>query len=185
MPRCESFVEDESDFDEPDESDEDHDNGVWDYKPRKRFRQRRDAFTPPAISGIYVLEYRSEETKKFYVGKSNDVARRVDAHMSGQGGVGYLNGRNLRQVALISGGSLGDLESWERNETLERMYRFGIDNVRGWMFTDPELSDDEYEAAFNQICEKFDLCRRCGRNSHFRNNCFARTTAEWSGKMDL
>jgi len=152
------------------------------YKPKKKFKPgNKDA----SISGIYVLENGRNAAPRFYVGKSNNVAQRVRAHMSGQGGVGYLSGQHLRKVALISNGSLNDLESWERNETLERMYRFGIDNVRGWMFTDLELSDDQYETAFNQICEKFDLCRRCGRNSHFRGNCFARSTAEWSGSMDL
>ena len=189
--------EDDDDDDDSDDDDEEEEEEVKEDVSRKRRfapkpkntsspeKKFKSGKTDAPISGIYVLENGRDATPRFYVGKSNNVAQRVRAHMSGQGGVGYLRGQHLREVALISSGSLGDLESWERNETLERMHRFGIDSVRGWMFTDLELSDDQYETAFNQICEKFDLCRRCGRNSHFRGSCYARSTAEWSGGVDL
>jgi predicted GIY-YIG superfamily endonuclease len=202
MSRYKSSYQRESSPDDLDDSDDDEEEEESDhdtprkrrlpskfkkaFNPKKKIKShKKNAFTPPPISGIYVLENLSGGTPRFYVGKSNNIIQRVNAHMSGQGGVGYLSGRNLRHVSLISNGSLRDLESWERNETLERMYRFGINNVRGWMFTDLELSDEDHETAFNQICEKRDLCRRCGRNSHFQGNCYARSTAEWSGGMEL
>ncbi len=44
---------------------------------------------------------------------------------------------------------------------LQRRKKQGISNVRGWMFTSVNPSDDEYHDAdaFRQICEKVDLCR--------------------------
>ena len=184
----ENSSEDDSEGDEnssegdENSSEEENDSEVKYESPKNQNKFKKTTFT---LSGIYVLENLSGKTPKFYVGKSNNITHRIHAHKTVQGGVGYLTNCNLRQVPLISHGSLDDLESWERNETIERMYRYGIDNVRGWMFTSLSLSEEQYQAAFNQICEKFDLCRRCGHNSHFKQKCFARTTAAWSGKMSL
>jgi hypothetical protein len=43
------------------------------------------------------------------------------------------------------------------------MKKLGISNVRWWMFSSVNLSDNEYADAFRWICEKFDLCRPCGK----------------------
>ena len=177
--------------DEGDDDSDDDEEVEEDISRKRRFAPKSQNISKPEnkfkfgkmstpISGIYVLENISGGTPRFYVGKSNDIARRVNAHMSGQGGVGYLSGKTLRQVDIITRGSSKDLESWERNETLQRMYQFGIDNVRGWMFTGVKISKDQHQAAFNQICEKHDLCRRCGHKSHFQGKCYAGATARWS-----
>jgi hypothetical protein len=60
------------------------------------------------------------------------------------------------------------------------MYRRGINSVRGWMFVSKTLSKEQTESAFNQVCERFDLCRKCGRNSHFASACFAKSKAQWA-----
>jgi hypothetical protein len=137
------------------------------------------------LSGVYVLKtVNNEGPPRFYVGKSENIEKRIKDHQSGAG-VSYLAGCNLKRMPLLTEGSCGDLESWERNETLHRMYRFGINNVRGWMFTSKELSKDDCKAAFSQICEKYDLCRRCGRNSHFQGDCYAKTPVVWAGDMQI
>jgi predicted GIY-YIG superfamily endonuclease len=129
-------------------------------------------------SGIYVLLTTSG---LYYVGKSNDIDSRIKDHQRGLGAA-CLYGSQFQEIpSLLTSGSASDLESWERNETLHRMLAHGIENVRGWMFTSTELSDNDLEDAFRQICEKFDLCRRCGRNSHFAYQCFARSLAMWAG----
>ena len=33
---------------------------------------------------------------------------------------------------------------------------------------------------YQQVCEKFDLCRKCGRHTHFANECRARGVAFWA-----
>jgi predicted GIY-YIG superfamily endonuclease len=115
----------------------------------------------------------------YYVGKSTNIEARLRQHRSD--GVAFTKTMDaFQRIQPLTNGSTTDLESWERNETLQRMHRHGIDNVRGWMFTTVELSDEQRMDAFKQVCEKFDLCRTCGRGSHFVANCFANTKATWA-----
>ena len=139
---------------------------------------------PPPPSGVYALQTMSGDAPTFYVGKSGNIAKRMQDHRDGMG-TPYLGGCDVARVPLCTEGSVEDLESWERNETLQRMLVFGIDNVRGWMFTTRHLQPEERRAAFAQICEKNDLCRRCGRNSHFVSDCFAKSTAPWANGLPL
>jgi hypothetical protein len=74
-----------------------------------------------------------------------------------------------------------DTEAWERAETLARMHRAGISKVRGWMFTAPELTEPQRETAFAQVCERFDLCRKCGRGGHFAAACRCQSRAWFAG----
>ena len=126
-------------------------------------------------SGVYALR---DAAGNMYVGKSGDVQRRVAQHLEGEG-TQFLTGR-VQRLALYQSGSMEDLESWERNETLARMYRHGISKVRGWMFTSNVLSKGQEEEAFRQICEKYDLCRKCGRKSHFADQCSAKDRSPWA-----
>lgn len=115
--------------------------------------------------GVYVLEL---PDGRYYVGKSHCVAERLRQHAAGQGAAcakGYLR----RAVPLTPRGD--DLEAWERAETLARMRRHGIGRVRGWMYTAPEMSEALREHAYQQVCERYDLCRRCGRDGHFAASC--------------
>jgi predicted GIY-YIG superfamily endonuclease len=122
--------------------------------------------------GVYVLH--NTRTNMSYVGKSNNIDRRVEQHEQEN------DGDVLRRESNLTMGSAEDLESWERNEVLARMYRHGMESVRGWRYTrQGPLTADEKVSARNDIMEKFDLCRKCGRNNHFADNCFARTQADW------
>jgi len=128
-------------------------------------------------AGVYAI---GDSSGKIYVGKSMDTQKRFNEHTRGSG-TSFLKG-NIKKRSTATNGSKADMESWERNETLEQMYRTGIRNVRGWMFTASVLTDQQTQDAFNQICEKYDLCRKCGRNSHFMAKCYAKTRAEWACK---
>ncbi len=129
--------------------------------------------------GVYVLQ---ASNGLQYVGKSADIDGRIGDHKQGDGAACIASGNgSLSEVPLITSGSFHDLESWERNETLHRMKNSGISNVRGWMFTSSRLSKEETADAFRQICEKFDLCRRCGRETHFADSCFAVNVDTWAG----
>jgi ribosomal protein S8E len=123
-------------------------------------------------AGVYVL--RSKETGVFYVGKSNNIQLRISQHEREN------RGDILTRENTLTIGTASDLESWERNEVLTRMYHSGMDSVRGWKYTRRgALTWDEKISARNDIMEKFDLCRRCGHNNHFANKCFARSPALW------
>ena len=110
--------------------------------------------------GVYVLEL---EGDKYYVGKSNNILERIVQHKA--------NGKKIAKRMQTKTPPSTDWESWERNETLHWMREKGIQNVRGWMFTTGVLSKEQLKQAFAQICEKYDLCRRCGSGGHFVKHC--------------
>lgn len=137
----------------------------------------------PAVSGqckdtgVYVLE---KKGGTFYVGKSANIRERLVQHSSGSGAScakGFL-----RRVPPITA-ECDDHEAWERSETLARMHIYGISRVRGWMYTTVALTDAQVEHAFGQICERNDLCRRCGDGGHFAARCSCAGVAkrpEWA-----
>jgi predicted GIY-YIG superfamily endonuclease len=144
---------------------------------RARYDASKSEFSckKTGAAGVYVL---GDQKGRMYVGKSQDVENRIEQHLQGKGNQ-FLSGR-VKRLEVEQTGSTNDLESWERNETLARMYKYGVANVRGWMFTSVKLNKSQEEEAFRQICEKYDLCRKCGRNSHFADKCFARSRAFWA-----
>jgi predicted GIY-YIG superfamily endonuclease len=117
---------------------------------------------------VYILEL---QDNKIYVGKSNNVEKRIDMHLTAQGSVftkAYKpTGKRLPRLGNIA--SIGDAA--ERDETLRYMYVHGIQNVRGWKYTSIHLSKKEIQEAEENIREMFDLCRRCGRHGHFITDC--------------
>ena len=71
------------------------------------------------------------------------------------------------------------LDEWERLETLERMYKHGMEKVRGWMYKTLVMSPMQRDDAAQQICAYKRLCGKCGRVGHFAVACFASTKAAW------
>jgi hypothetical protein len=134
--------------------------------------------------GIYVLQMDGRPKPFFYVGKAEDIERRIQQHRDGTGAF-CISGEAFTRVEPIIKGSVDDMESWERNEVLARMHEFGINNVRGWMFTLKTITAEQRTSAFDQVCEKFDFCRKCGRNSHFIRDCQSLSTDLWTGGMEL
>jgi hypothetical protein len=134
--------------------------------------------------GIYVLSLINTSTPFFYVGKATNIINRIEQHTNGTGAT-CISGEQFTRVDPITTGSIDDMESWERNEVLTRMFEYGISNVRGWMYTLRTMPQDQKLSAFDQICEKFDRCRKCGRGTHFIRDCQERFTATWACGMDL
>jgi len=144
----------------------------------RRNDQERPHMHASASAGVYALK--SSVTGICYVGKSSDIGTRIEQHHR------QNEGDSLIREPLLTRGDVDDLESWERNEVLTRMYRNGLESVRGWKFTRRgQLTIDEKVSARDDIMEKFDLCRRCGRNNHFADKCFARTAAPWCSDIPM
>ena len=164
--------DDISDFDD----DEDDNKGFTAKRKRasrSTYMQKRPRRDSP---GVYAL--RNTRTGICYVGKSNNVPNRILQHRS-ENRPDVLN-----RESLSTTGSVNDLESWERNEVLTRMFTEGMDSVRGWRYTSRgQLTMDDKNAARDDIVEKFDLCRRCGRDGHFVSSCFARSPAFWCREL--
>ena len=133
---------------------------------------------PLGDKGVYVLQLKDGG---FYVGKSNDIEERLRQHAGkSEGGGGAVCAKGfVSRVATLTP-RCEDLEAWERAETLALMYKHGIERVRGWMYTSEEMPEKQREHAFSQICEKNDLCRRCGHGGHFAASCNVKGRAAWA-----
>ena len=133
--------------------------------------------------GVYVLRFSDGVKPLFYVGKSGDIEKRIQQHANGQGAA-CVTGRDFIRVPCLVPATT-DIESWERGEVLERMYQFGIDAVRGWKYTLRIMPLAQKLSAFDDVCERFDLCRRCGRGSHFIRECETLTTDRWTNGLEV
>ena len=123
---------------------------------------------------VYVIKL---EHGKYYVGESTNIKQRMWAHENGNGS-GWT--RNYKFVTQIKPLTKPQDSFWELSETLEQMNVYGINNVRGSMFTKPfELSKEEKVMAAQLYCEKHNLCRNCGEPGHFINQCKNETVAPW------
>ena len=129
---------------------------------------------------IYVLHL---EDNNFYVGKTiRNVHTRIKEHLDN----GYMTSRwtkqykPLRRLAPLTS-IPDDLESWERAETLERMWIYGIQRVRGWKYTQLNLTVSDQSQVILQLCERKDLCRSCGNFGHGISYCSSKkySKAKW------
>ena len=117
---------------------------------------------------VYILELDQE---RVYVGVSRDVEKRIAQHLSGSGSAFTRfyrpTGVRLPRLGNVSGSG----DAVERDETLRYMYLKGMSFVRGWKYTQVNLSEKDYEEAESNIRELYDLCRRCGGKGHFMSQC--------------
>lgn len=149
-------------------------------RPKKKPRPIPKQITPTLINDmppttdkqkVYILQL---QNNKIYVGKSHDVTHRLIQHMQANGHHGNPfiakykpTGIFLPRLGNVTGA--GDCQ--ERDETLRHMYRYGAENVRGWKYVSLVLTPKDLHEIEADIRELFDLCRRCGKQGHFRSQC--------------
>ena len=123
---------------------------------------------------VYVLQL---EDQKYYVGKSSLKEERIQRHRNGYGSAWTKKYKPINELTPLTNPQPSFWELWE---TLELMKKYGIDNVRGSMFTSPfpMLREDKIMAA-QLYCELYDLCRKCGERGHFITYCKNGKTADW------
>ena len=130
-------------------------------------------------SGVYVLVL---DNGYRYVGKSSNIAKRVQEHLSGVCGSAWCKKWGLSEVRLDTPLTppLQNLALWEQHETLMQMYTHGFHCVRGWEFTScSPLSSVQRKTIHTLLCGAHDWCRKCGRGSHMAANCYAKSQADW------
>jgi len=121
---------------------------------------------------IYILEC---EGGKYYVGRSDVPSARILKHFQAQGSAWT---RRYPPVAIIAQHEqCSPLD--EDKYTKELMAEYGIENVRGGAYCQVELSEEQSNALEIELRNAFDKCTKCGRDSHFAKDCFARTEVSW------
>ena len=144
-----------------------------------------------AIAMIYILEL---EDGKYYVGKSHNLESRLRSHFNGEGAVWTKRYKPIRVLKTIDTAD-------EDSCTIDMMYKYGIENVRGGSYSTLILDDISVQSAIRAMVTKFDLrykclrpghygshckryCTRCHRTSHYTDQCYASTTRYGASLID-
>ena len=116
------------------------------------------------MNSIYILKL---EGDKYYIGKSGNVDRRFQDHMSGNGSAWTRVHHPIEIEKVIPNTSAFDEDRYVK----EYMALHGVDNVRGGSYVTIELSAEQKEFLKREIWGAQDLCARCGEAGHFIRQC--------------
>ena len=106
---------------------------------------------------------------RFYIGKSDNVQKRFEQHLSGEGSAWT---RKYKAISLAK--VIKNVSHFEEDKVVkEYMDKYGVDKVRGGSYSEIELSEFQIEALKMENRGAKDLCNRCGRGGHFVKDCFA------------
>jgi len=123
-----------------------------------------------STTNIYVL---CLEGGRYYIGKTDDVAKRYKQHLSGSGSAWT---RKYKPISLEN--TIENVSPFEEDKiTKEYMSKYGIDKVRGGSYVEVELSEFHTDALKMEIWGAKDLCTQCGRKGHWVKDCYATTDA--------
>jgi len=119
-----------------------------------------------ATTNIYVLRLQGG---KYYVGKSDNVAKRYQQHLAGSGSAWT---KLHRPVSLVK--TIENVSPFQEDAiTKEYMAKYGTDNVRGGSYVQVDLDDFQKETLNREKWGAKDLCKQCGRSGHFVKDCYA------------
>lgn len=111
-----------------------------------------------STGGVYVLQL---DDGCYYIGKTvRPIKERVKEHFSKVPRTSWIRAHKPMAVVSTMTNIPNDHESWERAETLERMWLHGASRVRGWQYTMLNYTAFDKANIVAQLCERKDLCRR-------------------------
>ena len=115
-------------------------------------------------TNIYVLKL---EGGRYYVGKTDNVMKRYEQHLGGNGSAWTKKYKPISLDRTIKNASPFD----EDKVTKEYMAKYGIDKVRGGSYCEMNLDDSQKEAIERECRGATDACQGCGKKGHFIRYC--------------
>lgn len=115
-------------------------------------------------TNIYILKL---EGGRYYVGKSDNVMKRYEQHLSGSGSAWTKKYKPISIEKTIKNASPFDEDRYVK----EYMAKYGIDNVRGGSYCEMILDDSQRVAIERECRGASDACQGCGKKGHFIKFC--------------
>ena len=114
---------------------------------------------------IYILKL---EKEKYYVGKTTKLPiDRVLNHFEGKGSAWTKCYKPIDVIEIHS-----DCDAFDEDKyTKILMAKYGIENVRGGVYSQITLSQEQISLLTAEFNHAKDKCLSCGKNGHFINNC--------------
>ena len=117
---------------------------------------------------IYILRLKEG---KYYIGKTKNVDKRWNEHITGNGSGWTKKYKPTSLIKSVISTSYFDEDKYVK----EYMAKYGIDNVRGGTYSNIDLDDNSISVLEKEIRHSKNLCTRCGRDTHFIKDCYAKT----------
>jgi hypothetical protein len=114
---------------------------------------------------LYVLRLQDE---CWYVGTTNDLAARVEAHRTGKDGAAWTRKHKVIEVAEAIPCTSPLMEDFK---TKELMQRYGVLKVRGGSYCQIKLNPAQWETLTREFRMADGKCMACGESGHFLANC--------------
>lgn len=115
-------------------------------------------------TNIYILEL---ENNKYYIGKTDDVSKRYEQHVNGNGSYWTKINKPISIIKTIENCSVFDEDKYVK----EYMFKYGINNVRGGTYNQIKINDDIIKFLENEFKTSNNLCYKCGGFDHFVEEC--------------
>ncbi len=117
---------------------------------------------------VYVIQLFDD---KFYIGRTNNLNRRLEEHKNGRGSEWT---KKYPFINLLKAVNTNDLFIEDKYVKMY-MNKYGINNVRGGSYSNIELNKEQENLLKKELNTINNNCYRCGRNSHYIKNCYAKT----------
>ena len=121
------------------------------------------------MTNIYILQLTSN---KYYIGKTENVASRVQEHFKGTGSAWTKLYHPVRLVI-----SYPNCDNFDEDKyTKKYMSKYGIDNVRGGSYCKLTLTDSEKDNINRELSGASGECLKCGKMGHFAAQCHVKAS---------
>lgn len=116
------------------------------------------------MTTLYVLQL---EQNKYYVGRTNDIDKRLVEHAAGKGAEWTVLYKVVKVVEIIKDCKPQDEDAM----TITYMKKYGIENVRGGTFCSIILNNETLKLLTKMINTQESGCYKCGEKGHYANEC--------------